>query len=54
MMGLLSVKENLEFSAALRLPSSTTRQQRKERVIKVIEELGLTSCANTKVSMSLC
>lgn len=53
MMGLLSVKENLEFSAALRLPSSTTRQQRKERVIKVIEELGLTSCANTKVGSEL-
>lgn len=49
MMGSLSVRENLQFSAALRLPSHTTRQQRRERVERVIEELGLQSCANTKV-----
>jgi len=48
-MGTLSVKENLHFSAALRLPSKTTWQQRKERVDKVISELGLQNCANTKV-----
>lgn len=50
-MGTLSVRENLHFSAALRLPSSTTRQQRRERVEKVITELGLQHCANTKVSV---
>ena len=48
-MGALSVRENLQFSAALRLPSSMTRQQRRERVERVIEQLGLQSCANTKV-----
>ena len=51
MMGSLSVRENLAFSAALRLPPATTRQQRRERVEKVIQELGLSSCANTKVTM---
>ena len=49
-MGTLTVRENLHFSAALRLPSHTTCKQRKERVEKVIDELGLTKCADTKVS----
>ena len=51
-MGTLSVRENLYFSASLRLPSSTTRKQRKERVERVIRELGLQSCADTKVRVS--
>ena len=49
MMATLTVRENLHFSASLRLPSHTTRTQRKERVEKVINELGLTKCADTKV-----
>ena len=54
MMGMLSVRENLAFSAALRLPSHTSRQQRRERVEMVIKELGLESCADTKVRPLLC
>ena len=50
MMGTLTVRENFHFSASLRLPSHMTRQQRKERVEKVIDELGLTKCADTKVT----
>ena len=50
MMGTLTVRENFNFSASLRLPSHMTRQQRKERVEKVIDELGLTKCADTKVT----
>ena len=49
-MGTLTVRENFHFSAALRLPSHVTYKQRKERVEKVINELGLTKCADTKVS----
>ena len=48
-MGTLSVRENLHFSAALRLPSHTTWEQRKLRVEKVINELGLSGCSDTKV-----
>ena len=48
-MGTLTVHENIMFSANLRLGSSVTKQQRKNRVNEVIEELGLTSCANSKV-----
>ena len=50
MMGTLTVHENFHFSASLRLPSHMTYKQRKERVEKVIDELGLTKCADTKVS----
>ena len=48
-MGTLTVRENLNFSAALRLPSSMSYGERKQRVEKVILELGLTACADTKV-----
>jgi len=50
-MGTLSVRENLAFSAALRLPMSVSRQQRAEKVKSVINELGLSHVANTKVRM---
>ena len=49
-MGTLTVRENLTFSAALRLPSYLSFKQRKEKVDSVIEELGLTDCQHTKVS----
>ena len=48
-MGTLTVRENLSFSAALRLPSNYSFKQRKEKVDGVIEELGLTECQNTMV-----
>lgn len=51
--GSLTVRENLHFSAALRLPSHMTRAQRKERVDRVIEELGLKSCSEQKVPLQL-
>jgi ABC-type multidrug transport system ATPase subunit len=50
-MGTLSVRENLHFSAALRLPSHTTWEQRKLRVEQVIKELGLSGCSDTKVKL---
>ena len=52
-MGTLSVRENLQFSAALRLPGDMTRDRRRERVEGVIETLGLHQCANTKVRLTL-
>lgn len=48
-MGTLTVRENFEFSAALRLPSKLSRRERNERVDTVIQELGLGHCADTKV-----
>ena len=53
-MGTLSVRENLAFSAALRLPMSLTRTERLNKVESVISELGLSHVANTKVRVHVC
>ncbi|XP_049645717.1 broad substrate specificity ATP-binding cassette transporter ABCG2 [Suncus etruscus] len=48
-MGTLTVRENLQFSAALRLPTSMKNHEKNERIDKVIQELGLDKVANSKV-----
>ena len=48
-MGTLTVRENLYFSAALRLPLSVSWDQKKRRIKRIISELGLEDCADTKV-----
>lgn len=48
-MGTLTVKENLEFSAALRLPLSMSNNEKQERVEQIIRELDLLKVADTKV-----
>ncbi|XP_075785680.1 broad substrate specificity ATP-binding cassette transporter ABCG2-like isoform X2 [Pelodiscus sinensis] len=48
-MGTLTVRENFEFSAALRLPSIVPEQEKKERVNQIIRELGLVKVADSKV-----
>lgn len=51
-MGTLSVRENLAFSANLRISNtSVTQQQRREKVSQVIQQLGLQDCADTKVNI---
>ena len=49
----LTVRETLLYAASLRLPSSTTSQQRNQLVEEVILELGLKECANTRVGDGL-
>lgn len=49
-MGTLTVRENLQFSAALRLPTSVKEQEKEERIDQIIKELGLTKVADSKVS----
>ena len=51
-MGTLSVRENLYFSAALRLPNSISWRKKRCKVQKIIEDLGLTACCDTKVNAS--
>ena len=53
-MGMLTVYENIEFSAALRLPLSTTPVQRRAKVDEIISDLGLSACANTRVRFVDC
>uniref|UniRef100_A0A8C3YLG7 ABC-type xenobiotic transporter n=1 Tax=Catagonus wagneri TaxID=51154 RepID=A0A8C3YLG7_9CETA len=48
-MGTLTVRENLQFSAALRLPTTMTNQEKNERINMVIQELGLDKVADSKV-----
>jgi len=49
-MGTLTVRENIAFSATLRLPSVYSRRDRRQKVDLVIRELGLTHVADNKVS----
>ncbi|XP_058403456.1 broad substrate specificity ATP-binding cassette transporter ABCG2 isoform X1 [Diceros bicornis minor] len=48
-MGTLTVRENLQFSAALRLPTTMTNHEKNERINKIIQELGLEKVADSKV-----
>ncbi|NXS02098.1 ABCG2 protein, partial [Oxylabes madagascariensis] len=48
-MGTLTVRENLNFSAALRLPKSVKEREKSERVNQIIKELGLSKVADSKV-----
>lgn len=50
LMGTLSVRENLLFSANLRLnPKEFSTADKHSRVNAILQDLGLTDCANTKV-----
>ena len=49
LMETLTVRENLTFSAALRLPASFNWKERKDKVEDVIKELGLEKVANSRV-----
>ncbi|XP_018102076.1 ATP binding cassette subfamily G member 2 (Junior blood group) L homeolog isoform X1 [Xenopus laevis] len=48
-MGTLSIRENLQFSAALRLPRSVKQKEKDERINQILKELGLTKVADSKV-----
>ncbi|XP_053714260.1 broad substrate specificity ATP-binding cassette transporter ABCG2d isoform X2 [Synchiropus splendidus] len=52
-MGTLTVRENLCFSAALRLPTSVPQTEKQARVNHLIKELGLTKVADSKVGTPL-
>ncbi|KAM5191265.1 broad substrate specificity ATP-binding cassette transporter ABCG2 [Mantella aurantiaca] len=52
-MGTLTVRENLQFSAALRLPRSLKQKDKDERIDQIIKELGLTKVADAKVGTQL-
>ena len=48
-MGTLTVRENLMFSAALRLPSELGTNEKRARVEMIINDLGLNKVADSKV-----
>ena len=47
--GTLSVRENIVFSANLRLPLSMSYAERLKRVERIIQQLHLTECADTRM-----
>nr|XP_042126007.1 ATP-binding cassette sub-family G member 3-like isoform X1 [Peromyscus maniculatus bairdii] len=47
-MYTVTVRENIEFSAALRLPMTVTRDERRRRIDEVLELLHLDKVANVK------
>nr|XP_057942876.1 broad substrate specificity ATP-binding cassette transporter ABCG2b isoform X2 [Doryrhamphus excisus]XP_057942881.1 broad substrate specificity ATP-binding cassette transporter ABCG2b isoform X2 [Doryrhamphus excisus]XP_057942889.1 broad substrate specificity ATP-binding cassette transporter ABCG2b isoform X2 [Doryrhamphus excisus] len=50
LMGTLTVRENLLFSANLRLdPQCHSASEKRSRVVAIIDDLGLTDCADTKI-----
>lgn len=46
----LTVKENIAFSAFIRMSPDTTAEERQQRVCDVLEKMNLEDCANTRVS----
>ncbi|XP_026055613.1 ATP-binding cassette sub-family G member 2-like [Carassius auratus] len=52
-MGTLTVRENLRFSAALRLPKSISQQEKDEKIETLIQELGLSKVADSRVGTQL-
>uniref|UniRef100_A0A672L464 ATP-binding cassette sub-family G member 2-like n=1 Tax=Sinocyclocheilus grahami TaxID=75366 RepID=A0A672L464_SINGR len=52
-MGTLTVRENLCFSAALRLPKSICQLEKDEKVERLIQELGLSKVAGSWVGTQL-
>ena len=48
-MGTLTVKENIMFSANMRLSAEIPRKEKERRVDETIEELGLSHVADQKV-----
>ncbi|VVC39932.1 AAA+ ATPase domain,P-loop containing nucleoside triphosphate hydrolase,ABC transporter-like,ABC-2 type [Cinara cedri] len=47
--GVLTVKEHLYFMAKLKLDRRISEKNQKARVLAIIDELGLSQCANTKI-----
>ncbi|XP_040887579.1 broad substrate specificity ATP-binding cassette transporter ABCG2-like [Toxotes jaculatrix] len=52
-MGTLTVRENFSFSAALRLPSTISQEEKEQKVNRLIQELGLSRVADSRVGTQL-
>ncbi|CAN8268152.1 unnamed protein product [Cochlearia groenlandica] len=48
----LTVRETLTYTALLRLPKTFTKQEKEERALSVIQELGLERCQDTMIGGS--
>ena len=53
-MGTLTVRENLHFSASLRLSRKLSKRERSKRVEETLSDLGLSHVAESKVRKDKC
>ena len=53
-MGTLTVRENLHFSASLRLSRKLSKRERSKRVEETLSDLGLFHVAESKVRTDKC
>ena len=49
----LTVKENIAFSAFIRMSAETTTEERQKRIQDVLEKMKLEDCANTRVKYAI-
>lgn len=49
LIGTLTVRESIYYSASLRLPGTVSRAEKKAIVDSTIQEMGLYECRNTPV-----
>jgi ABC-type multidrug transport system ATPase subunit len=49
----LTVRETLRFAAGIRLPPSTTKDQKKQRAEDLIVQMGVSHCADTLIGCKL-
>ncbi len=49
-MGTLTVHKDLCFSAALRLPKSIRQREKDEKIERLIQELGVSKVADSRVT----
>ena len=49
LMDVFTVRETIEFTADLALPSSTPTSEKRTRVNEIIDLMGLRSCEDTRV-----
>ena len=52
-MGTLTIRENLQFSASLRLSSNKSSVDRTNRVNELLEDLDLEAVADTKARKTI-
>ncbi|KAH0536600.1 hypothetical protein FGG08_006533 [Glutinoglossum americanum] len=53
LLSTLTVRETLQYAADLRLPPPSTKEERKAAVDRVILELGLKECADTRIGNNI-
>jgi ABC-type multidrug transport system ATPase subunit len=53
LMPALTVRETLRFAAGIRLPSSMTKEQKRQRAEDLIIQMGLRQCADTMIGSNL-